>query len=79
MHVLSIVGSVASVSGCDTTKITIAPYNANNAGATQYKVDALKTATVPMTISFINTNTSQDGCKGKALALSYSGTAEQWH
>jgi hypothetical protein len=79
IHMLTLSGSLASVAGCDTSKITIAPYNANAAGAVQYTIAGRSTATVPMTISFINTNTNQDGCKGKTLSLTYSGTAEQSH
>ena len=76
---LTLSGSLASVVGCDTSKITIAPYNANAVGAIQYTIAGRGTATVPMTINFINTSTNQDGCKGKTLSLTYSGTAEQAH
>jgi hypothetical protein len=79
IHMLTLNGSLASVTGCDTSKITIAPYNSNAAGAVQYTIAGRSTATVPMTINFINTTTNQDGCKGKMLSLTYSGTAEQAH
>jgi hypothetical protein len=79
IHMLTLTGSLAPVPGCDTSKITIAPYDANAVGAVQYTIAGRSSATVPMTIIFINTNTNQDGCKGKTLSLTYSGTAEQSH
>jgi hypothetical protein len=79
IHILTLNGSVAALAGCDTSKITIASYNADAVGAVQYNVAGRSTATVPMAINFINTSTNQDGCKGKTLSLTYSGTAEQAH
>ena len=78
LHILTMDGSAVAVSGCDTSKIVILHYDSKTAGAVQYYLKDKATVTMPMTISFLNTPTNQDGCKGKKISLSYSGTAEQW-
>jgi hypothetical protein len=78
IRVVTLNGAVAAVSGCDTSKITVVPYNKNDVGAVIYKVDGRSTALIPMKIVFRNTNTNQDGCKGMKITVNYSGTAEQW-
>ena len=78
IRVVTLNGAVAAVSGCDTSKITVVPYSKVDVGAVIYKVEGRSTALIPMKIVFTNTNTNQDGCKGKAISVNYSGTAEQW-
>jgi hypothetical protein len=78
IRVVTLNGAVAAVPGCDTSKITVLPYSKNDAGAAIYKVEGRSTALIPMKVVFTNTNTNQDGCKGKAITVNYSGTAEQW-
>jgi hypothetical protein len=78
IRVVTLNGAVAAMSGCDTSKITVVPYNKNDVGAVIYKVDGRSTALIPMKIVFRNTNTNQDGCKGMKITVNYSGTAEQW-
>jgi hypothetical protein len=78
IRVVTLNGAVAAVSGCDTSKITVVPYNKNDAGAVIYKVEGRSTAQIPMKIVFTNTSTNQDGCKNKKLTINYTGTAEQW-
>jgi hypothetical protein len=78
IRVVTLNGTVAAVSGCDTSKITVVPYSKNDAGAVVYKVAGRSTTLIPMRIAFTNTNTNQDGCKGKTMTVNYSGTAEQW-
>jgi hypothetical protein len=78
IRVVTLNGAVAAVPGCDTSKITVLPYSKYDVGAAIYKVEGRSTALIPMKIAFTNTNTNQDGCKGKAITVNYSGTAEQW-
>jgi hypothetical protein len=78
IRVVTLNGAVAPVSGCDTSKITVVPYNKNDLGAVIYKVEGRATAQIPMKIVFTNTNTNQNGCKNKNLTINYTGTAEQW-
>jgi hypothetical protein len=78
IRVVKLNGTVPAVSGCDTSKITVVPYSKNDVGAEIYKVEGRSSAQIPMKIVFTNTNTNQDGCKGKTIIVNYSGTAEQW-
>ena len=78
IRVVTLNGTVAAVPGCDTSKITVVPYSKNDAGAVIYKVAGRSTALIPMRIVFTNTSTNQDGCKGKAITVRYSGSVEQW-
>jgi hypothetical protein len=78
IRVVTLNGAVTAISGCDTSKITVVPYSKGDAGAVIYRVEGRSTALIPMKIVFTNTNTNQDGCKGKPITVNYSGTAEQW-
>jgi hypothetical protein len=64
---------------CDVAQIAISPYNSRAAGATPYKVAGRSSASVPLQVTFLNTSSNQDGCKGRHFNIKYVGTAEQWH
>jgi hypothetical protein len=76
---ISAIAGNASLACPANGNIAVSTYDSSVSGAPAYIVPARGTATVPLSVRFVDAPTrNQNACKGVTFPLSYVGSAMQW-